>query len=186
MHCLEAIVKMNEEALKQHREALEQRKPMEPQPSESVVWSTLIPMHDNDGNPLSGETLNALLETAVRYFGGYTLDAVSQGVHVDSDGKRFEDLTRRLTVACKHEKLCDARAFVKWVCYILRQECVIFFVDGKAEFINLDTATTRELERKLEPVDCEKPHVDVAEPPQAPWRLSCQYYDQWGNLRTRE
>jgi hypothetical protein len=132
MHCLETMARINREASDRFA-----RCQSNPKQSESVVWSTLIPLRFNNGDSVPQSTLDALLASVGRYFGGYTIDAVSTGVWYDADGERYSDDSRRLTVACYRSRLPDAIGFVKRIGIATGQKCIPFFVDGHAEFIDL-------------------------------------------------
>jgi hypothetical protein len=134
MHCLETMSRLNDEAIERFHRCT---KPAEPKPADTVVWSTLIPVRFNNGEAIPQSVVSALLETVGRYFGGYTLDGVSTGVWYDADGKRFADASQRLTVACYRSRLDDARGYVKRIGIATGQKCMPFFVDGRAEFVEL-------------------------------------------------
>ncbi len=123
MHCLEVIIKRNQEA-----SARIIKKP--------VVWSTLIPLYDNNGQVVPDDTLTAIYKKVEQFFSGYTLDALSTGVYVSESGERFLDCHRRLTVACDDSKIKDARGLVKFIGHILCQETMPFFYNGTMELIS--------------------------------------------------
>jgi hypothetical protein len=125
MHCLEVIIKRNQEAAEKEETV-----------KKMVVWSTLIPTHDNDGNTVSDETRDAIFKKVEQFFGGYTLDAVSHGVYVSESGERFLDFHRRLTVACDDSKINDAKGLVRFICHLLCQKTMPFFYNGTMELIS--------------------------------------------------
>lgn len=56
-----------------------------------MIFITRIPTHDNHGHPIAPELRQAVLDSVVLEFGGFSLDGPGEGAWVADDGTLYAE-----------------------------------------------------------------------------------------------
>jgi hypothetical protein len=90
-------------------------------------FTTLIPTHRNDGEPVDPAYLPLLVRQWSILFGGCTVEGLCFGHWIDTrDGGHYQDESVRVSVVCDNDLYDDAVAAVLEVGMALGQEAMYF------------------------------------------------------------
>jgi hypothetical protein len=103
-----------------------------------MIVVTRLPTHRNDGSPVSEQELKRILSRVRKMFEGYALDGPSSGAWVATDGKVYEEESRKLEVLVAREKVNRARALFEQIGKQLGQRAIYFEVREGGEIIDLE------------------------------------------------
>ena len=93
----------------------------------SVKFTTLIPTRFNDGRPVDPVEIESILMELTDTFGRCTVEGTCVGHWNDPrTGKRFQDETLRVSIACENERYLEALAAVTEAGRRLRQRTMYF------------------------------------------------------------
>ncbi|TWT58917.1 hypothetical protein KOR42_23040 [Thalassoglobus neptunius] len=103
--------------------------------------TTFIPIHRNDGSPVSPEELQEISRKVWERFGGATLEGRVEGHWVDEqDGQHYQDTSLKLTVVSEPERLPELEQLVREIGRQLDQKAMYFevkYFDG-VRFLRTD------------------------------------------------
>jgi hypothetical protein len=95
-----------------------------------VKFTTLIPIHLNDGTPVRHSLLMQMIDSLWRPFGGMTDEGLVMGHWIAEDGTEFTDQCIKISIECMRGRLEEAKRRVIRIGRRLRQRAMYFEVSG--------------------------------------------------------
>jgi hypothetical protein len=95
-----------------------------------MKFTTLIPTTRNDGTEVPPKSLQRLINSLWRPFGGATEEGPVRGHWIDEDGTEFSDVCIKVSIECDRSRLAEAVRAVKRLGRKLGQRAMYFEVTG--------------------------------------------------------
>ena len=94
-----------------------------------MKFTTLLPMHFNDGSEVPPDLISSILDRLALQFGGCSDEGITKGQWLDpKDQTLYRDESRRVAVSCDNRLLWEAQQAVIKIGKELGQRAVYFEV----------------------------------------------------------